>query len=89
MEGLRKIAEVYTKYLNPKHSKTIKQKIIEVCNKKIEAKGTNIGLSFYAFFANKKDGKFKAWDDGVNGCISCHSAVKDSDYLFTKLQATF
>ena len=34
---------------------SIKKKIIEVCNKKIEAKGTNVGLSFYAFFANKND----------------------------------
>jgi len=31
----------------------LKQKIIEVCNKKIEVKGTNVGLSFYAFFENK------------------------------------
>jgi len=31
----------------------LKQKIIEVCNKKIDAKGTNVGLSFYAFFENK------------------------------------
>jgi hypothetical protein len=34
---------------------SFKSKIIEVCNKKIEAKGTNVGLSFYAFFANKND----------------------------------
>lgn len=34
---------------------SIKKKIIEVCTKKIEAKGTNVGLSFYAFFANKND----------------------------------
>ena len=33
----------------------IKNKIIEVCDKKIETKGTNVGLSFYAFFANKND----------------------------------
>lgn len=33
----------------------IKQKIIEVCNRKIEQKGSNVGLSFYAFFANKND----------------------------------
>ena len=32
-----------------------KSKIIEICNKKIEAKGPNVGLSFYAFFANKND----------------------------------
>ena len=33
----------------------LRAKIIEVCNKKIEVKGLNVGLSFYAFFANKKD----------------------------------
>lgn len=36
-------------------NKLLKNKIIEVCNKKIEAKGNNVGLSFYAFFANKND----------------------------------
>ena len=34
---------------------SFKEKIIEVCDKKIEAKGLNVGLSFYAFFANKND----------------------------------
>ena len=34
---------------------SLKRKIIEVCDKKIAAKGTNVGLSFYAFFANKND----------------------------------
>ena len=34
---------------------TLKQRIIEVCNKKIASKGANVGLSFYAFFANKND----------------------------------
>ncbi|WP_303318079.1 DUF6500 family protein [Flavivirga abyssicola] len=33
----------------------LKDKIIEVCNKKIKNKGTNVGVSFYAFFANKND----------------------------------
>jgi Family of unknown function (DUF6500) len=33
----------------------LKQKIIQVCNEKIAAKGGNVGLSFYAFFANKND----------------------------------
>jgi len=33
----------------------LKSKIIEVCNKKIEQKGSQVGLSFYAFFANKND----------------------------------
>jgi hypothetical protein len=33
----------------------LKQKIIEVCNSKIKKSGPNVGLSFYAFFANKND----------------------------------
>ena len=33
----------------------LKEKIIAVCNQKIEKKGENVGLSFYAFFANKND----------------------------------
>jgi len=34
---------------------TLKNKIIDVCNKKIDSKGPGVGLSFYAFFANKND----------------------------------
>ncbi|PWQ93953.1 DUF6500 family protein [Leucothrix arctica] len=34
---------------------SLKEKIIKVCDEKIEKKGTNVGLSFYAFFANKND----------------------------------
>ncbi|MGQ4004482.1 DUF6500 family protein [Francisellaceae bacterium CB52] len=34
-------------------NKILKEKIIEVCNKKIELKGESVGLSFYAFFENK------------------------------------
>jgi hypothetical protein len=33
----------------------LRAKIIDVCNKKITSKGDNVGLSFYAFFANKND----------------------------------
>ncbi|WP_179338302.1 DUF6500 family protein [Winogradskyella ludwigii] len=33
----------------------LKDKIIEVCDKKIAQKGTNVGISFYAFFKNKND----------------------------------
>ncbi len=33
----------------------LKQRIILVCNKKIESKGSTVGLSFYAFFKNKND----------------------------------
>jgi hypothetical protein len=34
---------------------SFKKKIIEVCDSKIEKKGTNVGLSFYAFFENKNN----------------------------------
>jgi len=34
---------------------SLRRKIIEVCDKKITAKGQDVGLSFYAFFANKND----------------------------------
>ncbi|MBB6260041.1 hypothetical protein FHS77_000565 [Paenochrobactrum gallinarii] len=34
---------------------SLNKKIIEVCNQKIATKGDNVGLSFYAFFANKND----------------------------------
>jgi len=33
----------------------LKQKIISVCNEKIEKKGSNVGLSFYAFFSNENN----------------------------------
>ena len=35
--------------------KILRQKIIQVCNEKIKLKGKDVGLSFYAFFANKND----------------------------------
>ena len=35
--------------------KSLQDKIIEVCDIKVGQKGTNVGLSFYAFFANKND----------------------------------
>jgi hypothetical protein len=34
---------------------SLKEKIIDICNKKINDKGLDVGLSFYAFFANKND----------------------------------
>ena len=34
---------------------SLRVKIIEVCDKKMNAKGPSVGLSFYAFFANKND----------------------------------
>lgn len=34
---------------------SLRQKIVDVCQQKIDKKGENVGLSFYAFFANKND----------------------------------
>ncbi|WP_233079845.1 DUF6500 family protein [Rheinheimera soli] len=33
----------------------LRKKIIEVCDQKIDKKGADVGLSFYAFFKNKND----------------------------------
>jgi len=33
----------------------LRNKILEVCAKKVQSKGDTVGLSFYAFFANKND----------------------------------
>ena len=33
----------------------LKENIIKVCDDKIAKKGTNVGLSFYAFFKNKNE----------------------------------
>jgi len=33
----------------------LRSKVIDVCDKKIASKGVNVGVSFYAFFANKND----------------------------------
>lgn len=34
---------------------SLRDKIIAVCDAKIATKGDGVGLSFYAFFANKND----------------------------------
>lgn len=35
--------------------KELRNKIIAVCDNKIATKGEHVGVSFYAFFANKND----------------------------------
>ena len=39
----------------------LRLKIIDVCDQKIAKKGDNVGLSFYAFFANKNDNPELLW----------------------------
>ncbi|WP_096087622.1 DUF6500 family protein [Agaribacterium haliotis] len=34
---------------------SLKEKIISVCDKKIQSKRDGVGISFYAFFKNKND----------------------------------
>ena len=34
---------------------SLRAKVIAVCNEKIASKGATVGLSFYAFFANRND----------------------------------
>jgi len=34
-------------------NKDFRQKAIDICQQKIDKKGEGVGLSFYAFFANK------------------------------------
>lgn len=34
---------------------SLRQKAIAICDEKIAKKGEGVGLSFYAFFANKND----------------------------------
>jgi len=42
--------------------KEMKEKIITICDEKISKKGNQVGLSFYAFFANKNDNPKKLMD---------------------------
>ncbi|MCF2856980.1 DUF6500 family protein [Pseudoalteromonas sp. SMS1] len=34
---------------------SLRDKVVNVCEQKIDKKGENVGVSFYAFFANKND----------------------------------
>lgn len=36
-------------------NETMVEKIVAICNEKIQKKGENVGLSFYAFFKNKNN----------------------------------
>ena len=47
----RTMSHIQTTQLDTK----LKQKIIQICEDKIRQKGEKVGLSFYAFFANKND----------------------------------
>ena len=65
-------------------------KIVAVCNKKIEKKGENVGLSFYAFFANKNDNpqllmEVAEWWIMLHKLDPFEKAVKIKDLILNKL----
>lgn len=46
---------MYTIMMEDLMTPEMTRKMITICNEKITKKGENVGLSFYAFFANKND----------------------------------
>ncbi len=46
---------MYTIMMEDLMTPEMTRKMIAICNEKIAKKGENVGLSFYAFFANKND----------------------------------
>ncbi|WP_204248123.1 DUF6500 family protein [Kiloniella spongiae] len=54
LRRLKKVHQTLSKKITSMRQ-SLKQKIIEICDLKIEKKGETVGLSFYAFFANKND----------------------------------
>ncbi len=51
---------------------SLRARAIEICDKKIAQKGENVGLSFYAFFANKNDNP-ELLMEAANWWISIHA----------------
>ncbi len=39
----------------------------------------------YARFV-KKNGTYSSWDKGTEGCVACHAAAAENDFLFTRFQ---
>ena len=46
---------VYQPTKKPSMRSSLQTKILSICHKKIAQKSDNVGVSFYAFFANKND----------------------------------
>jgi len=72
--------------------KTICHKIIKVCNDKIEKKGDKVGLSFYAFFANKNDNtkllmEVAKWWIITHKLNHFEKAIKIRDLITTELKS--
>nr|WP_314899134.1 DUF6500 family protein [uncultured Deefgea sp.] len=61
----------YTYPTPEKMTPQLKQKIIAVCQQKIAQKGEEVGLSFYAFFANKNENPTLLME-AATWCIQTH-----------------
>jgi len=66
----------------------LKNLIIKVCDEKIQTKGENVGLSFYAFFANKNSNpellmQMAEWWIVTNKLDHFEKAVKIRDLVQT------
>lgn len=69
---------------------TLKNRIIQVCDEKIESKGAAVGLSFYAFFKNKNDNPQElmsaaTWWIEVHELNHFEKAVKIRDMVLKEL----
>ncbi len=67
---------------------TIIDQMIEICNKKIQAKGTKVGISFYVFFKNKNNNpqlliSVATWWIVTNKLDHFEKAVKIKNLLLT------
>lgn len=64
----------------------LQQRMVRICEQKVESKGPSVGLSFYAFFKNKNDDP-KELMDAARWWIQTHKldhfekAVKIKDMI--------
>jgi hypothetical protein len=55
MAAPTRLSAVHPLYLTVIMTPALQQKMLQVCDRKIATKGPDVGISFYAFFANKND----------------------------------
>ena len=64
---------------------TLRAKAISVCDDKIAKKGEGVGLSFYAFFANKNDDPTSLWKPPSGGSKPMLSIISRRRLKFVRL----
>ena len=55
--------------------KQLREKIVEVCDKKIASNGESVSVSFYAFFANKNDDPEPLMEAATWWIKTCNPAI--------------